>query len=163
MEILAEAESWVGVGTLIFFALLLWKKVPAMLGKALDGRAAGIAKELDDAKRLREEAQGLLDQYKKKQADAEKEAAAIVTAARAEAESYAKEMRVQIAQAIERRGKVAQEKIAQAEAAALAELRALAADAAVSAAEKLIAERLDESRAHDMIKAALKEIPTKLN
>lgn len=163
MEFLTHAETWVGVGTLIFFGLLLWQRVPAMIGKTLDARSAQIAKELDDARRLREEAQELLEQYRRKQADAEKEAQGILTAARAEAEAYSKEMRVQIAQAIERRSKQAQDKIAQAEAAALAEVRALAADAAVSAAEKLIAERLDDKRAQDMVQSALKEIPGKLN
>jgi F-type H+-transporting ATPase subunit b len=162
-EFLANAETWVGVGTLVFFAILLWKKVPALIARALDARAAGIAKELADARALREEAEALLRQYQQKQADAEKEAAAIVTEARAEAERYGIEARQAINVQIERRAKMAQEKIAQAEAQALAEVRALAADAAVAAAERLIAERLTEPRAQELVRQALKEIPGKLN
>jgi F-type H+-transporting ATPase subunit b len=162
-EFLMNAETWVGVGTLIFFAILIWKKVPALVARALDARAATIAKELEDARLLREEAEALLRQYQQKQGEAEKEAALIVAEAKAEAQRYALEAKQQITQQIERRGKMAQEKIAQAEAQALAEVRALAADAAIAAAEKLIAERLSEQRSQDLVKSALKEIPGKLN
>jgi F-type H+-transporting ATPase subunit b len=162
-EFFSNPETWVGIGTLVFFALLIWKKVPALIGKALDARAAGIAKELEDARLLREEAEALLRQYQQKQSEAEKEAAAIVTEAHAEAQRYAVEARQQIDAQIERRAKMAQEKIAQAEAQALAEVRALAADAAVAAAEKLIAERLTDQRSADLVRQALKEIPAKLN
>ena len=162
-ELLKDPEFWVGIGTLIFIGILLWKKVPAMLASSLDARAAAIAKELDDARRLREEAEALLAQYEKKRADADKEAAAIVTEAKAEAERYALEARAQIKAQVERRAKQAEEKIAQAEAQAVAEVRALAADAAVAAAEKLIASRLDDRRAADLIKRSLEEIPSKLN
>src|SRR5262249_31012362 len=86
MEFFHEAETWVGIGSLVFFAILLWKKVPALVAKGLDARAAAIAKELADARGLREEAEALLAQYKRKQADAEKEASSIISEARAEAE-----------------------------------------------------------------------------
>jgi F-type H+-transporting ATPase subunit b len=162
-EFLSNPETWVGLGTLVFFAILIWKKVPGLIGKALDARAATIAKELDDARVLREEAEALLRQYQQKQLDAEKEASAIVAEARAEAERYAAESRQAINVQIERRAKMAQEKIAQAEAQAIAEVRALAADAAVAAAEKLIAERLTQPRAQELVREALKEIPGKLN
>jgi F-type H+-transporting ATPase subunit b len=162
-ELLQDPEFWVGVGTLIFIAILLWKKVPAMLAHSLDARAAAIAKELEDARRLREEAEALLNQYQRKRAEADKEAATIVTEAKAEAERYAAEARAQIKAQVERRAKQAEEKIAQAEAQAVAEVRALAADAAVAAAEKLIAGRLDDRRAADLIKRSLEEIPSKLD
>ena len=162
-EFLANAETWVGVGTVIFFALLIWKKVPAMATKALDARAATIAQELADARRLRDEAESLLAQYQQKQAEAEREASAIVTEARAEAERFAQEARTAITAQIERRGKMAQDKIAQAEAQALAEVRALAADAAIAVAEKIITERLSEPRAQALVRDAIKEIPSKLN
>ncbi|HYM17344.1 MAG TPA: ATP F0F1 synthase subunit B [Micropepsaceae bacterium] len=162
-ELLKDPEFWVGIGTLIFIGILLWKKVPAMLASSLDARAAAIAKELDDARRLREEAEALLLEYEKKRADADQEAAVIVTGAKAEAERYAAEARAQIKAQVERRAKQAEEKIAQAEAQAVAEVRALAADAAVAAAEKLIASRLDDRRAADLIKRSLEEIPSKLN
>ena len=162
-EYLSTAETWAGIGTLIFLGILLWKKVPAMVAKQLDARSALIAKELEDARRLREEAETLLRDYQNKQAQAEKEAAAIVTEARAEAERYAQEARTAINAQIERRGKMAQDKVAQAEAQALADVRALAADAAVAAAEKLIAGHLNEQRAQALVRDAIKEIPGKLN
>jgi F-type H+-transporting ATPase subunit b len=162
-EILADAEIWVALGFVIFIAILLWNRIPAMVARSLDERAAQIAKELEDAKRLRMEAEALLAEYKKKTGTADQEAAAIVAEAKAEAERFAAEARTAVKAQIERRGKQAQEKIAQAEAQAVAEVRALAADAAVAAAEKLIAARLDDKRAADLVKRALEEIPSKLN
>jgi len=163
MELFNDPEFWVGLGTLVFIAILLWKRVPALIAKSLDARAADIAKELDEARRLRGEAEALLAEYQKKRAAAEEEARRIVTQARAEAERYAQESRATIKTQIERRGKQAQEKIAQAEAQAVSEVRALAADVAVAAAERLIAQRLDDIRAADLVKWALSEIPAKLN
>lgn len=163
MEILHEAEFWVGVGFFIVVGLIIYKRVPGMIGRALDARAAAIAKELDAARKLREEAQALLEQYQRKQRDADKEAEAIIIEARAEAERYAKEAQVALKSQIERRAKAAQDKISQAEAQAIAEIRNLAADAAAAAAEKLIATKLDEKRAGELIKKSLGEIPSKLN
>jgi F-type H+-transporting ATPase subunit b len=163
MDLFGNPEFWVGVGIMIFLGLLLWQKVPGLIAKSLDERAAGIAKELAEATRLREEAEVLLAQYKDKRAKADEEAAAIVTEAKAEAERFAKEARAGIAAQIERRAKQAEEKIAQAEAQAVAEVRALAADAAAAAAEKLIAARLDDKRTADLIKRSIEEIPSKLN
>ena len=163
MEIFEDAEFWVGIGILIFFGILLWQRVPAIIASQLDARAATIAKELDEAHRLRTEAEALLAEYKKKRAQADGEAAAILAEAKAEAERYAGESRVQIAAQIERRAKQAEERIAQAEAQAVAEMRALAADRAVAAAEQLLAARLDDKRAADLVKRSLEEIPSKLN
>jgi F-type H+-transporting ATPase subunit b len=163
MELLRDPEFWVGVGTLIFLGILLWKKVPALVASALDARAAAIAKELEEARRLRSEAEALLLEYKKKRLDAESEAAAILAEAKAEAERYAAESRTAIAAQIERRARQAEEKIAQAETLAIAEMRALAADKAVAAAETLLAARLDDKRAADLVKRSLEEIPSKLN
>jgi F-type H+-transporting ATPase subunit b len=163
MELFRDPEFWVGLGTLVFLAILLWKRVPALVANSLDARAAAIAKELEEARRLRLEAEALLREYQKKRGAAEQEASSIVAEARAEAERYAQESRATIKAQIERRGKQAQEKIAQAEAQAVSEVRALAADAAVAAAERLIAQRLDDNRASDLIKRSLGEIPSKLN
>jgi len=163
MEMLRDPEFWVGVGTLIFLGILLWQKVPALVTKALDARAAAITKELEDARRLREEAEALLAQYKQKHAAAEQEASAIVAEAKEEAERFASESQAAIKAQIARRAKQAEEKIAQAEAQAVAEVRALAADAAVAAAEKLIAARLDDKRASDLLKRAIEDVPSKLN
>jgi len=137
--------------------------VPAMVGKMLDQRAAVIAAELEEAKRLRAEATQLLEDYKKRAASADAEAATIVEAAKAEAAQFAKDSRAALAQQIERRAEAAKDKIAQAEAAALNEIRSLAADAAVSGAQKLIAARLDEKRAAGLIDASIKDLGSKLN
>jgi len=163
MEIFGNPEFWVLVGTAIFVGVILWLRVPAMIGTQLDARAAEIAKELDDARRLREEAESLLAEYKKKRDSAEAEAASIVSEARAEAARFAAESRTALKAQIERRTKQAQDKIVQAEAQAVAEVRALAADAAVAAAEKLIAAKLDDKHAADLVKRSLEALPTKLN
>lgn len=163
MEIFGDPEFWVGIGTIVFIAVLLWRGVPAMMAKSLDARAVAIAKELGDARRLREDAEALLAEYQKKRASAESEASAIVAEARTEAERFAAESRAAIKAQVERRAKQAEEKIAQAEAQAVAEVRALAADAAVAAAEKLIAARMDDKRSADLVKRALEAIPSKLN
>nr|TFG54535.1 MAG: ATP F0F1 synthase subunit B [Hyphomicrobiales bacterium] len=162
-EFFALPHTWVGVGVCIFFGILIWKKVPHTVLGMLDSRAAAISKELNDARQLREEAAALLAQYKQKQAEAEKEASAILDEAHAEAKRYATEARAALEIQIERRAKVAEERIAQAEAQAIAEMRVLAADTAVKAAESLIAERMSDKLSGELIQSALKEIPNKLN
>jgi F-type H+-transporting ATPase subunit b len=162
MEFLLEPELYVAVGLIVLIGVVIWRRVPAFAAAALDSRAAQIAKELDEAKRLREEAAALLAQFRAKAADAEKEAASIVTEAKAEAERFAIEARAQLKAQIERRAKQAQDKIAQAEAHAVAEIRAKAADAAVDAAERLIAQRTDATKAANLISQSLKELPGKL-
>jgi F-type H+-transporting ATPase subunit b len=163
MELLHEPEFWVAVGFVLVIALLVWKGVPGMVGKMLDQRAAVIAAELDEAKRLRAEAATLLADYQKRAAGAEAEARSIVAAATAEAAQFQKESRIALEAQIARRAAAAQDKIAQAEAAALNEIRGLAADSAVNAAQKLIAARLDDKRASSLISGAIKDLGEKLN
>jgi len=163
MEILKEPEFWVGVGFVMVIALLVWKGVPGMVGKILDQRAAVISAELDEAKRLRAEAAALLADYKKRAAGAEAEARAIVDAAASEAAQFQKDSRIALEAQIARRAAAAQDKIAQAEAAALNEICGLAADSAVNAAQKLIAARLDEKRASGLIADGIKGLGEKLN
>ena len=163
MEILKEPELWVGLGFVMVIGLLLYVGVPKMVASLLDARALTIKAELDEARRLREEAAALLAGYKQKAAGAEAEAAAIVTEAKAEAERFAAESRAALTVQIERRAQVAQDKIAQAEAAAMAEIRSLAADAAAAAAEKIIAARMDEKRAAALIDGSIKGLSAKLN
>src|SRR5471032_365152 len=163
MEILKEPEFWVGVGFVMVIALLVWKGVPGMVGKILDQRAAVISAELDEAKRLRAEAAALLADYKKRAAGAEAEARAIVDAAASEAAQFQKDSRIALEAQIALRAAAAQDKIAQAEAAALNEIRGLAADSAVNAAQKLIAARLDEKRASGLISDGIKGLGEKLN
>ena len=162
MSLLRDPEFWVGVGTAIFLAILVWKKVPQMTANSLDSRAAAIAREIEQAHRLRSEAEVLLAQYRQKQAAAETEARGILDEARAEAGRFGTEARAAAAAQIARRVKQAQDKIAQAEAHALADIRAAAADAAITAAERLIAGRLDETSATNLVKRSLDEIPGRL-
>lgn len=163
MELLHEPELWVGVGFVMVVGLLLYVGVPKLVGGMLDARAAAIKSELDEARRLREEAHALLESYMQKAAGAEKEAEAIVVEARAEAERFAAESRAALQSLIERRAKGAQDKIAQAEAAALAEIRSMAADAATAAAEKLIVARMDAKRTGTLIAESIKDLSSKLN
>jgi F-type H+-transporting ATPase subunit b len=163
MEMLHEPEFWVAVGFVMVIALLVWKGVPGMVGKMLDQRAAVITAELEEARRLRTEAAALLADYQKRAAGAEAEARSIVAAATEEAAQFAKESRTALEAQIARRAAAAQDKIAQAEAQALNEIRGLAADTAVNAARKLIAERLDESRAKTLISDSIKGLGEKLN
>ena len=162
IEWLKEPEVWVGLGFIIIIGIVLYQRVPAFVAASLDTRAAGIAKELDEARRLREEAAALLEQFRKKAAAAETEAASIITEAKEEAERFAVEARAQLKAQIERRAKQAQDKIAQAEAHAVAEIRAKAADAAVDAAERLIRARTDSGKAATLIANSLKDLPAKL-
>ncbi len=162
-EYAKESEVWVAAGFILLLVFLIFKvRVPKMIAKMLDDRAGAIAKELDEAKRLREEAAAVLAGYVQKAAQAEGEAAKIIADAREEAERFAKETRVQLRQQIERRAQMAREKIEQAEHAALDEIRALAADKAAAAAEKLIAKRLDEGRADKLVQESIKDLPDKL-
>jgi F-type H+-transporting ATPase subunit b len=163
MELLGNPEFWVGIGFVVVIGILLRVGVPKMVAGLLDARAAGIRAELDEARRLREEAEGLLANLKAKAAGADREAQAIVDETKAEADRFAAEARAALSQQIARRAQVAQDKISQAEATALAEIRALAADAAATAAEKLIAARLDEKRAAALIEDGIKSLSAKLN
>jgi F-type H+-transporting ATPase subunit b len=158
-----EPEFWVAVGFVMVIALLVWKGVPKMVGKMLDQRAAVISAELTEARRLREEAAALLADYKSRAVGAEAEAQSIVTEARSEAARFAEEARATLTAQIARRAQAAQDKIAQAEAAAMNEIRVLAADAAVNAAQKLIAARMDEQRASSLIADSIKSLGDKLN
>jgi len=163
MELFHNPEFWVAVGLLAVIVIFVWQRVPALLARMLDARAEAIAKDLDEAKRLRDEAAALLAGYVAKASQAENEAAKIIADAKAEAERFAKETRTQLRTQIDRRAQMAKEKIEQAEATALAEMRKLAADAAALAAEKLIAERMDDKRHADIVAESIKEMPEKLN
>jgi F-type H+-transporting ATPase subunit b len=163
MEMLHEPEFWVAVGFVLVIVLLVWKGVPGMVGKVLDQRAAVISAELEEAKRLRAEAAALLADYQKRAKGAEAEARSIIDSATAEAAEFQRESRAALEAQIHRRALAAQDKIAQAEAQALNEIRGLAADTAVNAARKLIAERLDESRAKGLIADSIKGLGDKLN
>lgn len=163
MDATALASVWVLVALVIFIGICLYVKAPAMVSKALDARAARIGNELDEARRFREEAQALLAEYQKKRKEAEQEAAAIIEAAKREAEGLAKEARSRAEDYVTRRTAVAEQKIAQAEREAVAEVRSSAVDLAVEAARTLLAAKSDAKAGADLFKSALQEVKSKLN
>ena len=162
MEIFSDSAFWVAVSFVLFVLALLYFGVPRRITEALDARAAQIAQELDEARKLREEAQALLANYQRKQRDAEQEAEEIVTQARAEAERLAAETRETLTDQLARRTKQAQDKIAQAEAQALKEVKDTAAGVAAAAARRIITERIDQGRDAQLIDQDIKTLGTKL-
>lgn len=163
MDATALATVWVLIALIIFVGICVYVKVPAMLSKTLDARAARISSELDEARRFREEAQALLAEYQKKRKEAEQEAAAIVEAARREAEMLATEARQRTEDYVTRRTALAEQKIGQAERDAISEVRSSAVDLAVEAARKLLAGHADAKAGADLFKASLQEVKSKLN
>jgi F-type H+-transporting ATPase subunit b len=159
----AEPEFWVAVGFVIFVGVLIYVGVPKMMTKALDDRAKRVQDELNEARRLKEEAQKLLAEYQAKQRQADEEAAAIVAGAKAEAERFAAEAKVKMEEFVARRSKMAETKIAQAEAQAVADVRAAAAEAAVSAAEKILTDSVKGKVADDLLARGIGDVKTKLN
>ena len=160
---LSDATFWVAVSFAIFVGLLFYYKVPGMVTKALDKRAADIAHELEEARRLREEAQELLASYQRKQRDAMKEAETIIEQANEEAERLAAEIRETMQVQAERRTKLAEDKIAQAEVQAVQEVRALAADLAVEAARRVIGDKLSGDKANTLIEKSIRNLGAKLH
>jgi len=138
-----NAGGWVALAMLFVFAIMIWKKVPGAITKALDDKIAGIRAQLEEAKALRAEAEALKQEYEKKAKAAAKEAKAMIERAGHEAEAIVARANSDAEAMIERRTRLAEEKIAAEERAAVNELRASAAAAAANAAEKLIAERHD--------------------
>jgi len=163
MEFIFEPEFWVAISFFIFLALVLYLGVHKKVVAALDARAATIAKELAETKRLREEAEKVLADYKRKEGDAAKEAQAIVSLATKEAEILAEETRRSMKEHFERRMKLAEDKIARAEAEALREVRNAAADAAVIAAQSLIAKSLTPETADKLVKQGIEALKSRLN
>jgi F-type H+-transporting ATPase subunit b len=157
------AEFWVAVSFVAFLIVLLYYKVPAMLAKALDDRAAAIRSELDEARRLREEAQALLADYQRKHRNAGQEAEAIVEQARREAEAFATETRQSLAETLKRRGRHAEERIARAEAEAVDEVRAAAVDMAIAAAEKILREQAAGTAGAQLIDESIRGLKGRLN
>jgi F-type H+-transporting ATPase subunit b len=158
-----QAEFWVAVAFFLFFGILAYFGVFSTIAKALDGRAARIKKELDDARRLRDEAAALLADYKARHAAAELEAQAIITSAKEEAARIAAEAKTKMEDFVTRRTKTAESKIALAEAQALADVRAAAADAAVSAATTVLSQTVTGQTADALVSRGIGEVRAKLN
>jgi F-type H+-transporting ATPase subunit b len=149
------------IALLIFGGVLIWLKVPAQITGALDTRSQEIAKELRDARKLREDAEALLANYEAKRAAAEAEAKAIVAQAQEQAALVAEQTRTSMLDAIARRERQAEERIAQAEARAASEVRAAAAEGAIAAAEKLVRERLNDQTQAALVRAGAAELERK--
>jgi F-type H+-transporting ATPase subunit b len=161
MHLFSEPEVWVLIAVVLFI-VGVWKPARRSIIGALDARAARIRDELDAARRLREEAQQLLDANRQREAEAAAEAEAILAHARAEAERVAAQAARDLEQTLERRQRLAEERIAQEQAKALAEIRAVAVDVAISAARQVIAAELDQTRGAALIDAAIEALPRQL-
>jgi F-type H+-transporting ATPase subunit b len=151
-------SMWVALAMVVIFALLVWKQVPAAIGKALDKKIDGIREQLAEAQALREEAEALKAEYAAKAEAAQKDAAAMVERARHEADALIEKAREDADALVERRTKMAEERIAAEERAAIDQLRAAAADAASRAASRLIAERVDAKSDKALIDSAIEEL-----
>jgi F-type H+-transporting ATPase subunit b len=159
----AEAEAWVGVGLLIFLAIVVFVgKAPKRIGAALDAQAAAIQSNLDEAARIRAEAERLLETLKAERAEAERHAKEMLAQAETEAKRLEAEARAKLEESLARRQQVAERKIATAEAQAAAEVKAAAAEMAAQAAEQVLAQRLAGAKTDPLVDAAIGQIATKL-
>jgi len=157
------AEFWVAVSFVVFLAILFYYKVPKLVAKALDDRAEAIRGELDEARRLRVDAQNLLADYQQKHRNVAGETDAIVEQARREAEAFAHETRAAFNGLLERRSKAAEEKISRAQAQALDEVRAKAVDVALAAAEKILRERVAGADGAALLEQSIRDLKARLN
>jgi F-type H+-transporting ATPase subunit b len=157
------AEFWVAVAFFIFLGIA-WKMgaFNAILS-GLDNRSAKIRAEIEDARALREEAQRVLADYQKKRAEAEAEAESIISSARVEAERLAADAQAKLADFVARRTRMAEQKIAQAEAQATADVRAAAADAAVRASEDILRRQVADGAGNALLEQSLRDVRAKLN
>ena len=158
-----DATFWAFIALVIFIGVVVYFKVPGIIGKSLDERAGKIRNELDAARRLREEAQQLLGDYQKKRKEAEKEAQDIVAAAKREAEALVEDAHKKTEEYVARRAALAEQKIGQAERDAVAEVRSIAIDVATEAARTVLAGKLDAEAGAKLFRDSLKAVQNKLN
>lgn len=158
-----DATFWALIGLVLFIGLMVYIKVPGVVGRSLDKRADNIRGELDEAKRLREEAQALLAEYQKKRKEAEAEAAALIAAAEREAALLTEEARQKTEEFVARRNALSEQKIKQAEADAITAVRSAAIDIAVEAAGKVIASKTDKPTQTALFKDAVAKVQSRLN
>ncbi|MFN3605584.1 MAG: F0F1 ATP synthase subunit B [Cypionkella sp.] len=151
------------LGFLVFIGILVWKKVPALLGGLLDKRALQIKADLDEARALREEAKALLASYEKKQKEVQEQSARIIASAKEEAEAAAKTAKADLAQSIARRLAAATDQIASAEAGAITKVRNQAITVAVAAAGEVLAKQSTAASASASIDAAIAVVDAKFH
>lgn len=147
--------AWVSLAMLVFLAVLLWKGVPKLIAGGLDAKIAAIREQLDEAKKLRAEAEALRAEYAAKIANAEKDAAAMLQHAKTEAAAIVEKAHAETEAMIARRERMAEDKIAAAERGAVDELRAKAAAAAAEAARTLIAAKHGEDADRKLVDEAI--------
>jgi F-type H+-transporting ATPase subunit b len=162
MEFIYEPEFWVAVSFFIFIGVLVYLGVHERVERALDARALRIGKELDKARQLREEAERLLVDYRRKLGNVVTEVDNIIALAANQAESLAVETRQSLKEHIERRIKLAEAKIARAEMGAVGELRNDVVDLAIAAAQNLITAKLTPDRANELVSGSTKALKTSL-
>ncbi len=160
-DLIKSPEFWVLVAVVVFIAIV-WKPGRRSLLGGLDARATRIREELDAARNLREEAERTLAAYRQKQSEGASEAEAIVAHARAEAERIAEQSARDLEEMLQRRRRLAEERIAQEEAKAIADIRSVTVNVAISAARQAIAAGLDEERGAALIDAAIAALPHRL-
>ncbi len=160
---LMTAEFWVAVAFVMFGGVVLYAGAHKTILSSLDGRASRIRAELEEASRLKQEAAALLAEYQQKTGNAEKEAAAIIEGAKADAERLAAEAHTKLEDFVARRTKMAEAKIAQAETQALADVRSIAADVAASAAEKVMTLAAKGALAEQLVARGIEDVKKKLN
>jgi len=158
-----DPTFWVATAFVAFIGLLVYLKVPGKVGAALDKRADKIKANLDEAEALRDEAQDLLATYQKKQRDAVKEAEDIAAQAKTEAGRILEQGRKHLEETVARREKLAMDRIAQAEAAALDEVKARTVEIAIDATRALLSEKMAAKKADQLVDDAIKELPGKLH
>lgn len=153
-----DAPAFISLAILFIIAIILWKRVPQAIGSALDKKIAVIREQLDQAAKLRAEAEALRGEYEAKTAAADKERETMLERARQEAEAIVTQARADTAALLERRARMAEDKIAAAERQAIDEVRARAVAAAAAAAERLISEELDASANKAMVDKAIADL-----
>lgn len=163
LESLMETENWVALGFLCFLGLLAYLGAHRKMIDGIDARQARIKSELDEARRLRDEAQALLAEFERKGHEAEGEAAAIIAGAKAEAERLTADAKAKAEDFVTRRTKMAEAKIVQAEAQAVADVRSAAAEAAVSAAGKILSAAAKGKVAEDLLRRGIEDIKENFN
>ena len=150
--------GWVALAMIVVIAIMIWKKVPAAIGKALDSKIELIRNQLAEAESLRKEAEALKAEYEARAASVEKDREALLERARHDAADIVAKAKTDAEALIKRRTRMAEDKIAAEERAAVEQLRATAADAATKAAARLIAERHDAATDAKLVDQAIKEI-----
>jgi F-type H+-transporting ATPase subunit b len=158
-------DSWfvVGLALAIFIGVLVYFRVPGLITRLLDARADRIRRELDEVRRLREEAQATFAQFERRSREVESQAQEIIEHARREAERAAEKAKADLAASIERRLRQAEEQIALAESKAVREVRNRAVEVAVAAAGEVIASRMPDEKADALVEQAIREIGERLH